>query len=155
MRWKGCRVNVQSNLCCSEHYISNATSLKHSFSGVRIFPKSQTKTIGEISSLDDFMSLVHYLGVRSVGRVHNEHNLHCQYAMQHHSCPSYHQWHQPDLLHYMPRPLLHTYCADPERRCTLCCQMMRGRAGTVNSVIWMWSRLILTNMHLGSLRSQM
>ena len=86
---------------------------------------------------------------------HNEHNSLCRDAMQHHSCPSYHQWHQPDLLHYMPRPLLHTYCADPERRCTLCCQMMRGRAGTVNSVIWMWSRLILTNMHLGSLRSQM
>ena len=51
---------------CSEHYMLNMTLLKQTFSRPGAFLKSQTTT-GELSSLDDVMSLVAYLGVRDVG----------------------------------------------------------------------------------------
>ena len=56
------------------------TLLKQTFSRPGAFLKSQTTT-GELSSLDDVMSLVAYLGVRDVGWVRNEHNSHCRDAM--------------------------------------------------------------------------
>ena len=55
-----CRVHVQSksaqNLRCSEHYMSNVTSLKHTFSGTCAFLKSQTTT-AELSPLGNVTSL--------------------------------------------------------------------------------------------------
>ena len=139
------------NLCCSEHCTSNVTLLKQTFSSPDALLKSQTTT-GELSSSDDVTSLVAYFGVRGAGRVHNEHNSHYRDAMRHHSCPSFHhhQWYQPDLLHHTPRPLLHAYCADPKRWCNLYCSMMRGRAGPADSMVWIWLRLILTTVRLGS-----
>ena len=104
------------NLRCSEHYTPDVTLLKHTSSTAHEFFKSQTITTGELPSPDNVTSLVGYVGVSGVIRVHNEHNSHCRDAMQHRSCPShYHQWCQPDLLHHTPKPLLHTYFADPKQ----------------------------------------
>ena len=69
------------NLRCSEHYISDATLLEHTFSGACAFLRSYTITTGELSSSVDVTGLVAYLGVRDVGQVHNEHNSHCWDAM--------------------------------------------------------------------------
>ena len=146
MRWIGCCVYVQSKsvLQCT----SNVTLLGHTLPGACAFLKSHTITTGELSSSVDVTGLVAYLGVRGAGRVHNEHNSHCRDAMQNHLCTSYHlhQWCQPDLLRHTPGPLLHAYCADPKWRCTLYCWMTQGRAASVDSMIWMWSHLVLTSM---------
>ena len=136
------------NLHCSEHHISDVTLLEHTFSGACAFLRSYTITTGELSSSVDVTGLVAYLGVRGAGRVYNKHNSHCWDAMQNHLCPSYHlhQWCQPDLLRHTPGPLLHAYCADPKWQCTLYCWMTQGRAAPVDSMIWMWSHLVLTSM---------
>ena len=51
------------NLYYSEHYTLDVILLKHIFSGAHAFLKSQTITIGELSSLDDVTSLIAYLGM--------------------------------------------------------------------------------------------
>ena len=82
------------NLRCSEHYISDATLLEHTFSGACAFLRSYTITTGELSSSVDVTGLVAYLGVRGAERVHNEHNSHCRDAMHHTYAPPTYAYHQ-------------------------------------------------------------